>query len=162
VFTLIELLVVIAIIAILAAMLLPSLGGAQRRARSTQCAGNLKQVMMSMRLYAEDMDDWYPVGWDGSKPWFQKLIDGAYLKYKYQSNIWQPLKGELMHCPEYPSAVFSYGINGTWLSNLYRLPADGSRTWLGLSCTAGRDSQIQTPSDLLIVADNNAGGQYHF
>ena len=58
-FTLIELLVVIAIIALLAALLLPSLKQARETAKLAVCKSNLKQIGLSGIIYAADNDEFY-------------------------------------------------------------------------------------------------------
>jgi prepilin-type N-terminal cleavage/methylation domain-containing protein/prepilin-type processing-associated H-X9-DG protein len=59
-FTLIELLVVVAIIALLVAILLPSLAGAREMSRRSKCAANLRAVVNGMILYSGSELDMYP------------------------------------------------------------------------------------------------------
>ena len=59
-FTLIELLVVIAIIAILAGLVMPALGHAQAKGRTTECLNNKKQIITVLRMYANDHTSMVP------------------------------------------------------------------------------------------------------
>jgi len=56
-FTLIELLVVIAIIAVLMAILMPTLNKAREQGKRAACLGNLRQLQLAWGVYAGDNDE---------------------------------------------------------------------------------------------------------
>jgi len=66
-FTLIELLVVIAIIALLMAILMPTLNRAKRQARAVACQARLKQWGLIWSLYCDENNSFFPpavkIGW---------------------------------------------------------------------------------------------------
>ncbi len=78
-FTLIELLVVIAIIAVLISMLLPALSSAREAGRNARCLSNNKQISLSMTLYANDEESWYPVMPRGSNYQDPRFLQGQHV-----------------------------------------------------------------------------------
>ena len=84
-FTLIELLVVISIIALLIALLLPTLAQAREAANNVVCAANQKQINLATLIYAEDHDGSLPPGNDNGSP--VKLWPGTLLPWTQDENI---------------------------------------------------------------------------
>jgi len=70
-FTLIELLVVVAIISILASLLLPALGKARDRARSTICMNQQRSLGQGTALYTDEQDGYFPA--DANATWYIEL-----------------------------------------------------------------------------------------
>ncbi len=111
-FTLIELLVVVAIIAILMAILLPSLGRAKEQARSTACLSNVRQLGTLSTMYNAEWHNYIVPGlyvnWSGSsgdvrETWFTIFSYCGYLPSEKSVLPTTPAatvsRGGLLRCP---------------------------------------------------------------
>ena len=115
-FTLIELLVVIAIFAILAALLLPAIQGARRRAQAIDCMNNISQCGKAAQAYVTDYEGIMP-------PWKhsdqgglsrKKIWNMIFLERGYVDNI------KALQCPSDDvenNRVFGYDFAGSHPDN---------------------------------------------
>ncbi len=106
-FTLIELLTVIAIIAVLAGLIFPVFLTARGKARETVCFSNLRQVGLSVSMYAQDNDGLYPYALDPADR-YTPIIWSAFPSFQHDiptigmvHEVLQPYakSKEIFHCP---------------------------------------------------------------
>jgi len=161
-FTLIELLVVIAIIAILAAILFPVFAQAKNAAKQTVSVSNLKQVGLSLQMYANDNEDTLPYTRFGASP---NALSWKYSAYPYIKSV-GILKDGLNPAallPDEQSALTTStgAANGLYNPNRPVSFARGYFYYRAFHVTGSwQDTapytlgQIQNPSSALVIGEN--------
>ncbi len=91
-FTLIELLVVVAIIALLIAILLPSLGAAREQGRATVCSNNLHQLGLATTYYADDNNGRLPYILGSDPDGDGQPTNAPFYQYHQIFNFWRYIK----------------------------------------------------------------------
>ena len=146
-FTLVELLVVVGIIAILIAMLMPSLSRARESARRVQCLSNLRQLGTAVMMYTQEYKGRFPGAWD----WHPRpttppgTFEGPLLKYHNNGGVPQlytcPSDDPLTHRNGYP-----YCYTGNWHVFWFN----------GGGFSVERITQIKRSSEKIMIIDESS------
>jgi len=175
-FTLIELLVVIAVIGILAAVLLPALSSAKRKAAQATCINNLKQLGTGVKLYIDDNNSTFPgiasrmygfqscdwIYWRTNAalyPQFQKSPILTVLPGMQQPSLRCPLdtsdtdRDNYSYGDNYGPYLFSYSMTGYGL--------DGDNNDIGMSTVIDnsgvlhrfKEGQVKNPAGKIMLAE---------
>jgi prepilin-type N-terminal cleavage/methylation domain-containing protein len=167
-FTLIELLVVIAIIAILASMLLPTLGQAKQAGQRMACLDNQKQLGFAHTMYASDNGGYFPPR-SGTNRWPQML----YPYYKNVALLLCPTDAATTNSPQTmtdpntnnlaDSSPRTYMINGYNDYYFQTLDTPSFQSFMnGLWPQGLRDDKFQFPSDTIIFGEKKPSSPQYY
>lgn len=159
-FTLNEMMVVVAFMIILAGLLVPALSRVHGSARRAECAANLRQVGVALRLYADDHADSLPV-LESPNPYPNGV--GAYYKQLVKGYLGltgpaSPAEG-VFTCPSDPTIrrQVSHAFTSFTFSGYEAGPGDLPRI------TGKRLGSVRQPSKAVLVGEWTAffGGSWH-
>jgi prepilin-type N-terminal cleavage/methylation domain-containing protein/prepilin-type processing-associated H-X9-DG protein len=111
-FTLIELLVVMVVIALLAALLLPSLGRAKESGRAAACLSNLHQIGIALQLYVQDNNNRLPYMQDKSLTTTNQFPSPDIVLSNYLGNL------QVLRCPSDRERIFETTGSSYYWNNL--------------------------------------------
>lgn len=140
-FTVLELLCVIAIIAMLAALLLPTLGRGRQQAKRVSCINELHQVGLGFHAFAHDHDSQFPMAVPmengGSREYVWKadgINDDSYFAYRHFQTLSNELSTpKVLLCPEDKRQV---------ASNFSMLRNENLSFFVGLGALYGQPDSI--------------------
>ena len=180
-FTLIELLVVIAIIALLLAIIMPSLKTAKKLAQGAVCLHNLRGLSMSYYLYAQDNNDKLVKAGARGGGWVERPQDNNGNTTDHDSTVREKeigiMKGtlfpyaetvKLYHCPGDKRYRVSVNTRGKGPYRSYAIPAganspNGTDDWSDAGINIGshrfrpirKCTDIVSPGDKYIFVEEN-------
>jgi prepilin-type N-terminal cleavage/methylation domain-containing protein len=146
-FTLVELLVVIAVIAILAAILLPTLARAKSRATGIMCLNNVRQLIVAWQLYAHDQRDRLPYNLGGDAD--RKTV-APFNKANWVNGVldWETTSDNTNSTLMLQSSLAAYCYNNP---RVYKCPAD--RALSDVQRSAGWNERVRSYSMNAMVGD---------
>jgi prepilin-type N-terminal cleavage/methylation domain-containing protein/prepilin-type processing-associated H-X9-DG protein len=153
-FTLIELLVVIGIIALVAALVPPTLNRSRRFAQYAACKNNLRQAGLALGLYLTDFQKYPSSEYDGWDPWSNLLVDNSSMGPWFRLLPYCGGRSNVLVCPAVPASeswawLYGYNDDGTGLLGLGGLDLAKK--------TPVPESFVVLPADMLAYADGGFG-----
>jgi prepilin-type processing-associated H-X9-DG protein len=169
----VELLVVIAIIAILAALLVPTLSSAKARARSTLCQNHLQQMGQALQMYVNEHECKYPYYVNPYDASLDSAVGPANTRYWWAKlSPYYPLKwtNAAYHCPGYKGLIAgeqdrhppfgSYAYNKSGVSfPMGGFPYNpsfglGPPTYMSAPRPAVPEARVAVPSEMFAIGES--------